>query len=150
MILTCHLLAGAAVASRISNPFLALPLAILSHYFLDSLPHVEYPIKNIQGNQWKKSFFDFLSIFLDILFGIMLINLLSGNNLIIFAAAFLAASPDVITLLGKFLFKNKLIILHQKFHIALNNIGERNKKIPKSWGILTQIIIALTAIFLLR
>jgi len=47
MILTTHMLAGAAAASKISNPFLALPLALLSHYLCDFLPHNDYSIINI-------------------------------------------------------------------------------------------------------
>ena len=35
MILTCHLLAGAAIASKIGIIPLALVLAFLSHYFRD-------------------------------------------------------------------------------------------------------------------
>jgi len=34
-----HTLAGATIATKITNPFLALPLAFLSHFILDLFPH---------------------------------------------------------------------------------------------------------------
>lgn len=149
MILTCHLLAGAAIASKISNPFSALPLALLSHYFLDSLPQEEYSIENIKQGRWNKTFGELSKVFLDISFGILLISLFSNNNSVIFAAAFLAIAPDGITLLNKIFPKNKLFVQHQKFHKAVNDICDpgENKKIPKIWGILSQILISIIAIY---
>lgn len=151
MILTSHLIVGAAIGSKISNPLLALLLALFSHYFLDSLPHKDYLIPNIQQKQWNKSFFDFFKIFLDVFLGILLISLFSDNNPIIWAAAFLAIIPDGITLLGRILPRNKLIIQHQKVHVAANMIGDSqiNKKIPAFWGVISQIAVIVVAIFLL-
>ena len=153
MLLTPHLLVGAAIASKISNPFLALPLAFLSHYFFDLIPHDDYSIINIGEKRWNKSFFDFFKVFLDILVGIFLISLFSHNNPMIFAAAFLAIVPDGITMFDiLFPQNNKLVILHQNLHMAVNNIGDRddNKKITLFWAIASQIAVILIAIFLLR
>jgi len=148
MILICHLLAGAAIGANISNPVLALCLALLSHYFLDILPQLEYSIRNIQGGHWHKSFFDFFKVFLDIAFGILLILLFSKNTPLIFAAAFIAILPDGFTLLNIILRKNKLLNKHQQFHQKINSIGE-NKKIPLFWKIFVQILVVLIAIFFL-
>lgn len=151
MILTPHLLLGAAIGSKISNPFLALPMAVLSHYFLDSLPQKEYSIRNIQERRWNKALPDFLKVFSDIFIGISLIVLFSDNSPAMLASAFLAILPDGITLLGRIFSQNKLIILHQKFHQAVNNICDsENTKIPAFWGILSQVMVVLTAIFFLR
>lgn len=146
------MLVGATVASKISNPFLALPLALLSHYLCDSLPHNDYSIVNISERRWNKTYRHFIEIFLDICFGAVLISLFSGNSPIIFAGAFFAIVPDGITLLSKILPQNKLAALHQKLHNFMNNIGDLdgNKKIPVIWGISSQILIVLISIFLLR
>ena len=149
MILTCHLLAAAAVASKISNPFLAVPLAFLSHYFLDFPPQQEYDISNIKERRWQKSFFDFFKVFLDISIGMLLIFFFSKNTPLIFAAAFLAIVPDFLTLLALIFPKNKLLVKHHIFHRAINNISE-NKKIPLFWGIFSQAIVIFIAIFLLQ
>lgn len=151
MILTTHMLVGAAVASTTLSPFLALPLALLSHYLCDSLPHNDYSIINIIERRWSKTYRHFIKIFLDICFGTVLISLFSDNNPVIFAGAFFAVVPDGITLLGKIFPQNKLAALHQKFHASVNKIGDLdgNKKIPAFWGISSQILIALISIFLL-
>lgn len=148
MILTPHLLAGAAVAAKISNPILGLFLAFLSHYFLDLLPQREYPIKNIKKRCWNKSFFDFSKVFLDISFGVLLILFFSTNNPLIFIAAFLAILPDGSTLIFLIFPKNKILAIHQSFHQKINQLGE-NKKIPVFWKIFCQILVVLMAIFFL-
>ncbi len=146
------MLAGAAVASRISNPFLALPLALLSHYFLDMIPHDDYSIANIKEKRWNKSFFDFSRVFFDIFIGISLISLFSNYNPIIYFAAFLGIVPDGVTLFNIIFPENKLTTWHQKLHTVVNTVGDRkeNKKIPVFWGILSQIIIASISIIFLR
>ncbi|MBI2626004.1 MAG: hypothetical protein HYW69_00210 [Candidatus Nealsonbacteria bacterium] len=150
MILTAHIITGAAVAAKISNPILAIPLALLSHYFLDSLPQTEYTIENIKKGRWNKSFFDFLKVFLDIFFGILIVTLFSSNNPAIFIAAFSAMIPDGITLLSILFPQNKSIMQHQKLHKAVNDIYDsETKRKPPILGILVQIIVVLAAISLL-
>jgi hypothetical protein len=39
MLETPHVAVGAAIASKIPNPFLAIPLSFLSHFILDKVPH---------------------------------------------------------------------------------------------------------------
>lgn len=39
MLITPHALTGAAVGTLVTNPLLVIPLAICSHFILDSVPH---------------------------------------------------------------------------------------------------------------
>lgn len=150
MLLTPHLLTGAVIASKILNPLLALPLAYLSHYLLDLPPQTEYSIKNIREKRWNRSFLDFSKVFLDISLGISLISLLSKGSPVIFAAALLAIIPDSMTLLHILFPNNKLLVRHQRFHIAVNDVCDsEDKKIPAFWGILSQVVVIITAIYLL-
>lgn len=146
------MLAGAVIASKIVNPWLGIPLAFLSHYCLDMIPHGDYSIEHIKKGQWRKAFSDFFKVFLDISLGISLILLFSENKPIIFAGAFVAIVPDGISLLNRFFPQNKLTILHQKLHMIVNNIGDRelNKKIPSWKAIVCQTAVLITAIFFLR
>lgn len=148
MILTAHLLTGAAIASKISNPLLVLPLALLSHYFLDFLPQYEYSIKNIKERHWGKSLFDFSKVFLDITFALLLIRLFSESTPLIFAAAFLAILPDGFHLLTIIFYKNKLLNVHWGLHNKINTFSE-NKKIPIIGKIFSQILIVIMAIYFL-
>jgi hypothetical protein len=48
MMATSHALVGAAIASSVDNPFLAIPLILASHFVLDVVPHWDF------GTDWKK------------------------------------------------------------------------------------------------
>ena len=170
MILTAHLLSGAAIVAKTQNPFLGFLFAFLSHYFLDLLPHQEYSIENIRKLQghplksqktfpffflskdtiklWKESFFDFLKVALDFSLGVLIIFILSENLLLSLSGGFFAVLPDGLTFLSIILPKNKLLKKHYFFHREkVHYLG--NKKIPSLWKILTQVFVIFTAIFLL-
>lgn len=146
MILTPHLLAGAAIASKVQPVPLALLLAFLSHYLLDLLPHGEYPINNIQEKKWKKSLVGFLRVGLDASFGGLLVLLFSDNIPVIFAGAFLAVLPDGFNFLN-LVFPNSVLKIQKRIHHRIH--FPETKKIPLFLGILSQIAVGVLAIFFL-
>lgn len=127
MILASHFLVGAAIAVKLNNIAFAIPLAFLSHYFLDSFPHQEYSIKNIKERNWSKSFFDFLKIILDFLTGVLLIAFFSNNYFLAFLGGFFAILPDGLIFL-QLIMPNKLLKNHFSFHEKFHFF--RNKKNP--------------------
>ena len=151
MILTAHIVTGAAIASGIPNPLLGVPLALLSHFFLDMIPHNAYSIVNIKGGRWSRAFPDFLRVGADIFFGFLLVYLFSARETIAFIGAFSAIMPDGIALMDKIFRKNGRALPHQKLHEAVNLIGDRteNKKIPLLGAIASQVAVAITAILFL-
>ena len=148
MILTPHLLLGAAIASKIEYAPLAIILAFLSHYLLDLIPHIEYSIDNIEKNQWQKSLPDISRVFLDFSFGILLILIFSNNQPIIFACAFFAILPDGLSLLN-YSFSNKILKIYGNIHQKKIHFL-KHKKISFSWRILSQLLVILISIFLLK
>jgi hypothetical protein len=44
---TAHALVAGAIANRLGNPYLAVPLAFCSHFILDSIPHWDF------GTNWR-------------------------------------------------------------------------------------------------
>jgi len=112
MILTAHILAGAAVAEKIKNPLLGLFLAFMSHYFLDFLPHWEYPIEKIKKRLWKKSFFNFMAVFLDMASGFLVVFFISKNLMISVAGGFVAIIPDGLAFLHLAVPRNSLLKKH--------------------------------------
>jgi hypothetical protein len=44
---TAHTLVAGAIASRLGNPYLAVPLAFCSHFVMDSIPHWDF------GTNWR-------------------------------------------------------------------------------------------------
>lgn len=137
MTATNHALTGAAIALVIKKPELAIPLAFVSHFVLDAIPHYNPQQINKQtfknyGDSWRKKFSRplFLYIFAGdmVLFALILLSLpfaapsgVSGWT--IFFSAFAAASPDFIG--GRYViyklvgYKPKKIknSLFTKFHI---------------------------------
>jgi len=148
MLLTPHILTGVLIITKVQNPILGLFLVLLSHYFLDSFPQKEYSIKNIKSGLWRQTMPEFLRVFLDIALAMLIVFFITDYSLLIFAAVFLAILPDGITLLSCIFPKNKLLILHQKLHSAINAVCE-NKKIPAYWGVISQIAVITIAIFFL-
>jgi len=53
MILTPHILVGAAIGSQIPSPFLAFVASFVGHYFLEALPHYEYNVSRLKDKQFK-------------------------------------------------------------------------------------------------
>jgi hypothetical protein len=51
MILTTHAVVGAALATFLpSHPVIAFAVGFASHFVLDAIPHVDYPIKSRSVN----------------------------------------------------------------------------------------------------
>jgi hypothetical protein len=48
MMATAHTLVAGAIAAKVGNPALVLPLALASHFLLDSIPHWDF------GTNWRK------------------------------------------------------------------------------------------------
>lgn len=156
MILAEHFIIGAAITSVIPYPLLGLTIAFFSHYFLDFLPHREYAIKNIYKKRWKNSFFDFLKVFLDIALGVSVVFFFSRNQPLIYLGGILSLFPDGFTLLNLIFPKNELLKKHYDFHRNLvhrrknNDREDESKKNSLFWGLLSQVLLVVIAIFLLR
>jgi hypothetical protein len=106
MILTTHAVVGAALASFVpSHPAVAFVLGFASHFILDAIPHVDYPIKSRSVNPKigapmafdKALLQDVVTIGSDGLFG-MLVSLLlfstSANFWAVLMGAVGAMLPD--------------------------------------------------------
>ena len=148
MILSAHLLLGAAVASKITYAPLAIILALLSHYFLDLIPHIEYSINNIKEKQWHKSAPDISRVFLDFLFGMLLVLMFSNNQPIIYIGAIIALIPDSLTIISS-IFPNKILSAHDKIHTEKIHFL-KYKKIPTFWRIFSQVFVIIISVILLK
>ncbi|HDL75028.1 MAG TPA: hypothetical protein ENH06_01415 [bacterium] len=148
MIFTIHFLLGAVLATKIKTIALFVPLAFISHYILDAIPHKQYSLDNIFQKNWKNSFFDFLKIFLDVLLGILLVFILAQNLFLALLGGIFATLPDGFTFLSIIFQKNKILKKHFNFHHK--TIHSSNKKISIFWRIFIQILIGILAIIFLR
>lgn len=102
MLETPHVIIGAAIATKIGNPLLSIPLAFTSHFVLDMLPHWNPHInteKRNGGITMRSKVIIATDVIVSLVSGFA-IALSAGQNLshsiYIVAACFAAVLPDVI------------------------------------------------------
>jgi len=129
MVLALHMITGAVLAGGGGNAGEAIVLGLTSHYFLDSIPHIEYKIENIVRGNFKAAK-EFAKIFLDLLIGLAIVfyllqNKNFGQMAIILTGAFFAILPDGLVFLD-FGIQDKNKNIFTKF---LGKHGQAHKKI---------------------
>lgn len=100
MIASAHILAGAAIIKLIPNKAIAFPLAFLSHFLLDAIPHRDYETNDhFKGFKSFKFWLFVLKLELDVFFSILIISITANNdphyNQIIIGG-FLGFLPDLL------------------------------------------------------
>lgn len=146
MLETPHVLIGAAIATKVGNPYLALPLAFLSHFVVEKIPHWNPHLnaeKKKYGHPTKKTtiIVAFDSTVALVLGSYLSYRVLPNTNLALttFFACFLAVLPDVIEAPYFFLGINHNIFQQKwiKFQKSLQNDA------PLIPGLLTQLVIGV-------
>lgn len=144
MLSTPHLLVGAAIVKTIPNPAISLPLALLSHFALDSFPHWDGSPKapfGLKTTGW---------IIVDYLIGSSIVLLLTAgleNQVLICLGAFLGTLPDFI--LGTYrhlestFSKYRLLRVPNQFHMSIQ------KNIPFRPGLVVTAVTSLISILIL-
>ncbi len=96
MTATNHVLTGFIIASTVHNPLIALPLAFLSHFALDALPH--YGELKLKYTSYKFKLILATDIYLALMcFGLVWLLAPAHMWVVIFGGV-LAASPDLMWL----------------------------------------------------
>lgn len=96
-----HALTGALIGCVVSNPAIALPLAFLSHFALDAIPHYDPPGDTDEARINSKQF-----LYIQLVLGAVLCFVLvmavflahPTHWLTIIFGAFFGASPDLISI----------------------------------------------------
>lgn len=149
MLETPHVALGAAIASKIPNPLISIPLAFASHFLLDITPHWN-PHLNTETKKYGKVTKQSLNI---VIFDIVLSIIVGGSfaylalpdtgrAVTILLASFAAVLPDVVE--GPYFFlgiKTKLIEKWVKFQKSIQN--DTNIY----FGLFTQLVTILVAIY---
>lgn len=155
MTLTTHAVAGAAIAGTLSAyPVLALPLAFLSHFLLDAIPHWDYDLKSakkfvgestgVELSFGKDFLIDVLRVGTDLSLGLVLAGLvfyIIGDKqigILVLAGALVAVLPDFMQFAyGKL--KTKSLAYFQSWHNYFHaSLRLDNKPVL---GILSQVLI---------
>jgi len=145
MLSIAHGPTGAFIASKIPNPFISIPLVLLSHYIEDRIPHWDVG-QGLSG--WKKTrkaaflqelFFDFP---LSILLVYLIFQINRPLNWQVWLGWFVGLLPDflefpILFLDMKFTPIKQLAVLHKWIHRSTPN---------KFWGLLPQVLVILLII----
>jgi len=142
MLSTPHILVGGAIVKIIPNPIISLPLAILSHFLFDFIPHWDFKI-TLKPRPLMAALIDYV-------FGLALLYAVSSdqlNQLLILFGGICATGPDFLmggvkVLNIKFLNFWPLSLLNN-FHYEIQN------RVNIFWGSVSSILTALISIFIL-
>lgn len=98
MTATNHAITGALIASVIDKPLIALPLAFLSHFVLDALPHFGVEVGDVfkRNVTWQFRTVLISDITLTLIMFFTLLALLPQHRLLTGSCMFLATSPDLV------------------------------------------------------
>lgn len=147
MILIVHVIFGAAIGSIIKNAYIAIILAFFSHYLLDIIPHIDYPIYIIEKKQLGRILPDLINVTLDFCLGLLLIVIFSKNQPIIYICGFSSAIPDLLTALY-YLKPNKILAAHYNLHQKIHFL--KHKKISMFWRVASQVAVVIISVILLK
>ena len=152
MLETPHVAVGAAIATKIPNPFIAIPLSFLSHFVLDKVPHwnphIFYETKKY-GMPTQKSIG---IIAVDVAIALATGSLIAGQAMpnvghavTILAACLASVFPDLVEAPYFFLrIRNKTLKNWLDFHKSLQT------DTTPFWGLLTQFLLIAGAVIWIR
>jgi hypothetical protein len=153
MLLTPHTLIGVAIASNFSNPFVAVPLAFISHFLGDKVPHWDFYSNTKKEDRikgWRP-----LAVMGDMAVGVAIgvafttYYLWFKHDQAMALSSFLCGIASVLpdALSGLTIIGGK----ENKFLGVLNKIQSKMQfQAPLPWGIITQIIVVVASIYFIK
>lgn len=140
MTATTHSLVGASIGKLLPNPYFSIPLAIVSNFLMDLIPHWD------TGTGWRNrpKILTFLATGIDVALGLALAFLLFGkktNPIYLAILVFAATLPDWLE--APYLFLGWDFPPFSWFYKFQSKFHSKNG-LP--WGIITQIIIVVPII----
>lgn len=151
MILTTHILSGAALGANVQNPWAVAGLSIVLHFFLDTLPHGDYLNKKSSLREFWKVAVD-IAISLALVIGIIdCCRQIGDANTTknIFIGIFFSLLPDGTTFMYRHLgmkFLKPLKGFHESLHFYKNGDPRREFRLKNN---LLDILISLVSLIFL-
>jgi hypothetical protein len=153
MLLTPHTIVGIAIATNIPNPYLAVIFAFISHFLGDKVPHWDFYSNTKKEERiigWRP-----IAVMAELAVGVAVgvaftcYYLWVKNDpllaVTVFFCGIASVLPDALSSLS--LFGGK----EGKFLKTLNKIQSKMQfQAPLPWGILTQVIVILISLFLIK
>jgi hypothetical protein len=161
MIITPHLILGAAIGAKIKHLGWIIILGIISHLILDRIPHWDYGSRAMRKFRQKKSYkallVFFLKLIVDGLIGLTIVLLVVWQKnmmkleylLFIFIGIFFSLLPDLLLGVASLFFYNKKFAkIYIDFHHEILHNPNHIKKLTLL-GLGAEILVSLIAILIL-
>lgn len=142
MLSTPHLLVGGAIVTIIPNPLISFPLAFLSHFLFDYIPHWDFKISARPK--------PLLAASIDYLLGLSILYITSIDNIdlgFIVFGGLLATLPDFIMASIRVL--NTQFLNFWPLSILNNFHREIQHRVDFFWGSVFSIITIIISIYIL-
>jgi hypothetical protein len=148
MVITPHLLIGAAIGFNLQSLWAIFIFSLISHFIADKLPHWEYDASSLENKKGILIFF--IKVAADVALGFLLLFLLlqqqSAWPYAVFGA-FISALPDFPLLLYYFFPDSKLLAHYKKFHCD-NHLEQNRKKI--FLPIISELVVVIIATLFIK
>jgi len=146
---TPHVIVGAAIATKVANPALALPLALGSHFVLEKIPHWN-PHLNTETKKYGKptqqtTIIVILDSSIALISGLFIASQVLpdiNHTLTIVAACFFASLPDIVE--GPYFFLNMRSKIIKRWIMFQKSLQSDTDIIP---GLFTQSLVIITALY---
>ena len=139
-----HLVTGALIAAVVPVPALAIPLAFVSHFVLDALPH----FGDTNKHSWLNRHFNYI-LAVDIIVGLAFLLALAILQplhwVLMLVCAAVSVSPDALWI-PYYLSDRKGIELE---HGRLSKLFKKIQWAERPWGIYVEVLWFVTGVFVL-
>lgn len=145
MTATAHALVGTVIAAKIGNPYLAVPLALASHFVLDLIPHWDTAFGSPQKDR-KRIFWETVGDVLlsfSLSYSLILFLFPQTNLLYAFLMIIISQLPD-------WMFAPYYFFGWKSFKWAYELGKNTNINLDKPWGIITQIATVIIVVLLAK
>jgi hypothetical protein len=138
MTATAHAMIGVAIAAKIGNPALAVPIALASHFALDAIPHWDSSYHRRLKSKREFVIKSALDVLISFVFSFFLLKMFFPATDLIYAYFIIIISqlPDWLTI--PYLFLN---MTYPPFDWAYKLQKKFDKHLGLPWGLINQIVI---------
>lgn len=150
MLETPHVIVAAAIATKITNPLISLPLALGSHFIFEKIPHWNPHLNKEKNEQGKISSQTFRFVLADSFLALTTGSAIAisaypdiNKVIVIFIACFLGALPDLIEAPYYFLKKDDGFI--KKIWIPFKKSIQADAE--PLWGMTNQLLVVFAAVW---
>ena len=147
MTATAHAVIGTVIAAKIGNPYLAVPIALLSHIAADMIPHWD-TATNIDKKGRKRVIIEtFFDVLIGFLLSYVLIVFIFPTTVLSYAVLIILASQSFDWLMAPYyFFKIDLPPFNWAYHFQ----KKFDNELDAPWGIINQIAVLILLVVLAK